>query len=135
MFSAADAGDRHHRWFVEHDPPALYVDQGVCGAEIDRHVGRQQTQHSSNHITANPKPRVIPRSDLAPGYPRESCLRPTNPSLTDRPWLCKPAIRWRLSASHFAVSVSCLTETARSSRPASQPRIVLPEEHSSITFC
>src|SRR5271165_4417012 len=97
LFSAADAGDRYHGWLVQHDPPAFHVDQSVCGAEIDRHIGREQTQHSSNHLTANPKPQVIPMSDSAPGCPRESCPRPTIRPLfmhrapNDRPRLECPA--------------------------------------------
>ncbi len=34
------------------------LDDGVCRAEVDRHVGRQQTQHSSKHLTANPIEKV-----------------------------------------------------------------------------
>ena len=52
LFPAADAGDRHHRWLVQHDTAPFHVDDGVCRAEVDRHVGRQKTKHSSKHLTA-----------------------------------------------------------------------------------
>src|SRR5208282_688699 len=64
LFPAADAGDRHHRWLVQHDTAPFHVDDGVCRAEVDRHVGRQKTKHSSKHLTANPvKKRSISLSD------------------------------------------------------------------------
>ena len=59
VFSALDAGDRHHRRLVEDDAAPFYIDQGVGRAEIDRHVGRQQTQHSSKHLRAHPRLRAI----------------------------------------------------------------------------
>src|SRR6266404_2986960 len=64
LFPAPDAGDRHHRWLVQHDPAPFHVDDGVCRAEVDRHVGRQKTKHSSKHLTANPiEKRSISLSD------------------------------------------------------------------------
>src|ERR1700694_3385344 len=54
LFPALDAGDRHHGRLVQDDAAPLHINEGVCRAEIDRHVGRQQTQHSSKHLTANP---------------------------------------------------------------------------------
>src|SRR6202047_4771756 len=51
---APDARDCDHRRLIQDDTAPFHVDDGVCRAEVDRHVGRQQTQHSSKHLTANP---------------------------------------------------------------------------------
>jgi len=59
LFPAADAGDRHHRWLVQDDPAPFHVDDGVCRAEVDRHVGRQKTKHSSKHLTAKPDRKKV----------------------------------------------------------------------------
>src|SRR5208282_3625219 len=59
-----DARDCDHRRLIQDDTAPFHVDDGVCCAEVDRHVGRQQTQHSSKHLTANPiKKRSISLSD------------------------------------------------------------------------
>src|SRR6266404_6198761 len=55
-----DARDCHHRRLVEHDPAALDVDKGIRGAEIDRHVGGQQTKHSTNHCHGESKVAADP---------------------------------------------------------------------------
>ena len=39
---------------IQDDTAPFHVDDGVCRTEVDRHVGRQQTQHSSKHLTADP---------------------------------------------------------------------------------
>jgi hypothetical protein len=59
LFAALDIGERHHRGFVQHDAAPLDIDQRVGRAEIDRHIGRKQTQHSSKHRSANLKMREI----------------------------------------------------------------------------
>ena len=41
LLSAFDVSNRHHRRFVEHDASSLHVDKGICGAEVDCHVGGQ----------------------------------------------------------------------------------------------
>ena len=57
---ALDACDRDHRRLVQDDAAPFHVNEGVCRAEVDRHVGGQQTQHSAKHLTANPrKPRLL----------------------------------------------------------------------------
>src|SRR5271156_4624977 len=42
-----DAPDCDHRRLIQDDTAPFYVDNGFCGADVYRHVGRQQTQHSS----------------------------------------------------------------------------------------
>jgi hypothetical protein len=85
LFPAANAGDRHHRWLVQHDTAPFHVDDGVCGAEVDRHVGRQKTKHSSIHLTANPiKKRSISLSDwpaIPNGRRRPFGITPHQPDL------------------------------------------------------
>ena len=51
---APDVRDCDHRRLIQDDTAPFHVDDGVCRAEVDRHVGRQQTQHSCKHLTANP---------------------------------------------------------------------------------
>src|SRR5207302_793641 len=88
LFPAADAGDPHHRRLVQHDTAPFHVDDGVCRAEVDRHVGRQQTQHSSKHLTANPiEKRSISLSD----WPAISNGRPA-PSVAFRPPASNPPL-------------------------------------------
>ncbi len=41
LLAPFDAGDRDNGGLIEHNPPPLDVDQGVGGAEIDRHIGGQ----------------------------------------------------------------------------------------------
>src|SRR5207237_6828124 len=62
---ALDTGDCDHRRLVQDDTAPFHVDDGVCRAEVDRHFGRQQTQHSSKHLTANP----IEKRSIGPRYP------------------------------------------------------------------
>ena len=49
LLAAFDAGDRDDRGLVQDDAAALYIDECIGCAEVDRHVGGQQTQHSSEH--------------------------------------------------------------------------------------
>jgi hypothetical protein len=51
---APDARDCDHRRLIQDDTAPFHVDDGVCRTEVDRHVGRQQTQHSSKHLTVGP---------------------------------------------------------------------------------
>jgi hypothetical protein len=44
LLLALDLGDRHHRRLVQDDARALDVDQGIGGAQIDRHVGGQEPE-------------------------------------------------------------------------------------------
>ncbi len=69
LFSAPDAGDRHHRRLVQDDTSPLHIDKGVRRAEIDRHVGGQQTQHSSDHLTVDQKSRAVRGSGSASKRP------------------------------------------------------------------
>ena len=39
-----DRLDRDHRRFVQHDPLILHIDEGVGGAEVDRHVLRAELE-------------------------------------------------------------------------------------------
>src|SRR6267378_3968728 len=50
LLLALDAGDRDDRRLVEDDPPTLHIDQGICGTEVDCHIGGKQAQHSSYHV-------------------------------------------------------------------------------------
>jgi hypothetical protein len=54
---APDARDCDHRRLVQNDTAPFHVDDGVCRTEVDRHVGRQQTQHSSKQHRARPQSR------------------------------------------------------------------------------
>jgi hypothetical protein len=57
---ALDAYDCDRRRLIQDDTAPFHVNDGVCCAEVDRHVGGQQTQHSAKHLTANRrKPRLL----------------------------------------------------------------------------
>src|SRR3546814_10373106 len=52
LLLALDFGDGDDRGLVEDDPAALDVDQGVGGAQIDRHVGGQHAKKRSEEHTS-----------------------------------------------------------------------------------
>src|SRR5216683_3154495 len=85
---ALDARDCDHRRLIQDDTAPFHVDDGVCRAEVDRQVGRQKTQHSSKHLTANPiEKRSISLSD----WPEISNGRPA-PSVACRPPASNPPL-------------------------------------------
>jgi hypothetical protein len=47
LLASLDAGNCNHRRLVEDDAAALDVHEGVGGAEVDRHVRRQQAEKSA----------------------------------------------------------------------------------------
>jgi len=59
----ADAGDSTTDGSFRTIPMTFHRDDGVCRAEVDRHVGRKQPQHSSKNMTATRSKKGNPRSD------------------------------------------------------------------------
>ena len=59
---AVDRLDRHHRRFVEDDPAASDIDQGVGGTEVDRHVVRHPFEPTCPEHGARsaPPPATLP---------------------------------------------------------------------------
>jgi hypothetical protein len=60
VLAALDAGDRDNRRLVQDDATTLHVDEGVGRPEVDRHVGGQQPQHSTNHCQNGSKVAAEP---------------------------------------------------------------------------
>src|ERR671933_780136 len=49
------AGDPDDRGLVEDDAAAFYINQRIGCPQVDRHVGRQQPEHFTNHCQDGPK--------------------------------------------------------------------------------
>src|SRR5439155_1363441 len=74
--------DRDDRGLAENDPPSSDVDQGICGAEIDRHVAASEPGHGGEDPHC-PAPSLatcwgkVAARHVAP--PRPPCERSSRP--------------------------------------------------------
>jgi hypothetical protein len=71
--------ERHHRRFIQRDPPPADVHQGVRGTEVDRHVTAEERQHAAHEKRAFQRNYLLMTSNADTG-----CCRGGTVSFTGR---------------------------------------------------